>query len=132
MRARRLVTHTLATLAIAAGLAVAGPAWSDPPRASATAAPAPTPKSTARTYMVRSGDGGWSQIAKSHGVTMKQLLAANHATTATPVRAGQTIHLPASAAKDHKATAKPAHAKAPPAKTATARATARPRGWPEH
>jgi len=119
MGARHLLTHTritLATLAIAAGLTAAGPAWSDPPRPTATAAPTSAPKSAAHTYVVRAGDGGWSQIAKAHGVTMKQLLVANHATTTTPVRAGQTIRLPATAVKDHKA-AKTVHAKAASAKT---------------
>ena len=48
---------------------------------------------------------------------MAQLLAANHATTTTPVRTGQTIQLPASAHETNKR-AKPTARKpaTPPAK----------------
>jgi LysM repeat protein len=65
-------------------------------------------------YVVHAGDGGWWRIAVAHGVTMQQLLTANHATTATPVRAGQTIQLPASAHDPSKHT-KPAAKKPAPA-----------------
>ncbi len=54
-------------------------------------------KATAHTYVVRTGDGGWWRVAQAHGVTVSQLLAANHATTATPIRVGQTVTLPAQA-----------------------------------
>ena len=54
-------------------------------------------KATAHTYVVRAGDGGWWRIAQTHGVTLSQLLAANHATTAAPIRVGQTVTLPAQA-----------------------------------
>jgi LysM repeat protein len=52
-----------------------------------------------RTYVVHANEG-WFQIAKSHGTTMRELLAANHATTGTKLHVGQKIQLP------------PAHAKA--------------------
>ncbi len=45
------------------------------------------------TYVVRANEG-WFQIAKSHGTSMKELLAANHATTATKLRVGEKIQLP--------------------------------------
>jgi len=54
-------------------------------------------KATPHTYVVRAADGGWWRIAQTHGVTLSQLLAANHATTATPIRVGQTVTLPAQA-----------------------------------
>ncbi len=54
-------------------------------------------KATAHTYVVRAGDGGWWRLAQTHGVTLSQLLAANHATSATPIRVGQTLTLPARA-----------------------------------
>jgi LysM repeat protein len=54
-------------------------------------------KATAHTYVVRAGDGGWWRIAQAHGVTLSQLLAANHATAAAPLRVGQTVTLPAQA-----------------------------------
>jgi hypothetical protein len=46
---------------------------------------------------------------------MQHLLAANHATTTTPVKAGQRIHLPADARDDH---AHPATTHATPTKHA--------------
>jgi hypothetical protein len=66
-------------------LGVAGPASAAPRRA------------TAHTYVVRAGDGGWWRVAQIHGVTLSELLAANHATSTTPIRVGQTVMLPAQA-----------------------------------
>lgn len=56
-----------------------------------------------KTYVVRPNEG-WFQIAKSHNVTMKDLLAKNHATLATKLHAGQKLQIPAAAAHP-----KPAH-----------------------
>ncbi len=56
-----------------------------------------------KTYIVRPNEG-WFQIAKSHGVTMKELLAKNHATLATKLHAGQKLQIPSPAHP------KPAHA----------------------
>jgi LysM repeat protein len=98
----------LAYIALVVTMAV----WAD----SAWSAPPPR-KAATHAYVVRAGDGGWWRIAHAHGVPMAQLLAANHATTATPVRTGQTIQLPASAHETTKR-AKTATRKAatPPAK----------------
>jgi len=78
----------LAYIAILVTAAVwADTAWSAP-----TAKPATPPT---HAYVVRQGDGGWWKLAHGQGVTLAQLLAANHATTATPLRVGQTIRMPA-------------------------------------
>ncbi len=66
-------------------LGVAGPAFAAPRKA------------TAHSYVVRAGDGGWWRVAQAHGVTLSALLAANRATSATPIRVGQTVLLPAHA-----------------------------------
>ncbi len=59
---------------------------------------ATTPASCANgTYTIVRGDG-WLAIAKKVGVTSKTLLAANNATTNTPLFAGRTVCLPAGAA----------------------------------
>jgi LysM repeat protein len=101
--------HHLAHIAAAVALAGAciglaeEPAWSKTPTKTAMA-----PKTApARTYVVRTGDNWW-QIAHSHGTTLPHLLAANHATMATPVNVGAKIKLPADAKADPKTTA--AHA----------------------
>ncbi|HEY3815993.1 MAG TPA: LysM peptidoglycan-binding domain-containing protein [Polyangiaceae bacterium] len=74
--------------------------------ASAKTAPATNTKAApARSYVVRAGDGGWFQLAKARGTTMPKLLAANHATAATPLKTGQHIRLPADARQDHPRTA---------------------------
>jgi LysM repeat protein len=98
----------LAYVALVVTMAV----WAD----SAWSAPAPR-KAVTHAYVVRTGDGGWWRIAHTHGIAMAQLLAANHATTTTPVRTGQTIQLPASAHETNKR-AKPTARKpaTPPAK----------------
>jgi hypothetical protein len=57
----------------------------------------------ARTMVVRSGDGGWWQIARAHGTTVPHLLAANHATLATHVKVGDHLRLPAEPRSDAKA-----------------------------
>ena len=67
----------------------------------ASAKDAPTKSAPVRSYVVRTGDGGWFQLARAHGTTMQHLLAANHATATTPVKTGQRIHLPADAHDDH-------------------------------
>jgi LysM repeat protein len=63
-----------------------------------------------RSYVVKANEG-WFQIAKSQKTTMKDLLAANHATTATKLRVGQKIQLPPAPA--HPKTAKAAPKAAP-------------------
>lgn len=95
---------------VAAGL-YAPVAWSAP-RATATTHKPPS----THAYVVKAGDGGWWAIAKAHGVTMEQLLAANHANAGAPVKVGQTIALPPGAHDPSK------HA---PAKTTTANANAK-------
>ena len=89
----------IATVILAVG-AFAGSAWSGVKAATAQH------KVGQHEYVVRNGDGWW-QIAHTHGVTMQQILTANHATATTPVRSGQTIHLPPG-------THEPVHAKAQP------------------
>ena len=74
---------------------------------------APTKAAPARSYVVRTGDGGWFQLARAHGTTMQHMLAANHATASTPVKTGQHIHLPADARDDHAHAAPAAHAVQP-------------------
>jgi LysM repeat protein len=74
---------------VAASVTVAAAVWSS------TALPAThKPAAPTTSYVVHAGDGGWWAIAKAHGVTLPQLLAANHAKTTTPVRVGETITLP--------------------------------------
>jgi len=86
----------LATIAIASSLVLgSGLAWSAPHKAQAPA----------RTCVVKAGDGGWFKLAHAHGVSLSQLLAANKATTATPLRVGETVKLPPQA-KDPASTAK--------------------------
>jgi hypothetical protein len=90
---RPRVAHIVAIAAAVAVSALAtGTAW---------AKDAPTRAAPARSCVVRAGDGGWFQLARAHGTTMQHLLAANHATAATPVKTGQRIHLPADARDDH-------------------------------
>ncbi|MGD0524434.1 MAG: LysM domain-containing protein [Polyangiaceae bacterium] len=101
---RSRVAHIIAvTAVVTASVLVAGTASAaqTPP-----AKTAPAKSAAAHSYVVKSGDGGWSQLAKAHGTTMPRLLAANHATAATPVKAGQRIQLPAAthAAPSHAAT----------------------------
>lgn len=90
---RSRVAHIIAIAAVvAASVLVAGAA------SAAQTAPAktsPAKSAPAHSYVVKSGDGGWSQLAKAHATTMPRLLAANHATVGTPVKAGQRIQLPA-------------------------------------
>ena len=94
-------------VALTAGaLFIAPPAWAR--AVSASHAPA-------RSYVVKHGDGGWSQVATAHHTTMPKLLAANHANAATPLRVGQHINLPADAKAAHPAKT----AQAPKGKAAT-------------
>ncbi len=104
----------LATIALASSLVLgSGLAWSAPHKAQAPA----------RSYVVRAGDGGWFKVAHAHGVSLSQLLAANKATTATPLRVGETLKLPPQA-KEAASTAKAAKAThaGKPATPAAARA----------
>lgn len=106
---RSRIAHIVAISSIVGALAcVTGTAW---------AKTAPTKAAPARSYVVRSGDGGWSQLAKAHHTTMRHLLAANHATAATPLKAGQRIQLPADARAEHGRA--PATAHLTPAKRAS-------------
>lgn len=91
---RRPIAHIAVLVAAlcTCGLLLEGTAWSK-------TAPAKAP--LARSCVVKSGDGGWFQVAHAHGTTMQHLLAANHASAGTPVKAGQRIQLPADA-KDAK------------------------------
>ncbi len=57
----------------------------------------PGPAASGGTYTVVSGDC-WSCIARKFGVTTRDLLAANGATTSTMIHPGQVIDLPAGAA----------------------------------
>lgn len=86
-------------------------AWSATPPHTTAAAPT-------RAYVVRPSDSGWWKVAHAQGLTLQQLLAVNHATTATPLRVGQTIRLPAAAHEASKhpkqPTHKPAKRQAPP------------------
>jgi LysM repeat protein len=94
----------LATIAVASSLVLgSGLAWSAPHKAQTPAA---------RTYVVKAGDGGWFKVAQAHHVSLPQLLAANKATTATPLRVGQTLKLPPQA-KDPPRAGKVAKAAAP-------------------
>jgi LysM repeat protein len=100
----RAIVRFAAVLAVAAVSALDASAGAAPARAAA-AKPAP-----AHAYVVRAGDGGWFQIAHAHGVTMQQLLAANHATATTRVMAGQKINVPATVKAKARAAAPPKHA----------------------
>jgi hypothetical protein len=107
----------LASLACAIALSLA--------TGTASSASAVSHKAVGRPYVVRPGDGGWWKVAQAHGVTLPQLLAANHATAATPLRVGQTVMLPPQAHDPAKA-AKAAHGKASAASANKTAAPARP------
>ena len=118
---RRSIAHIAAGAVVIAACACLseGTAWSRaarPPPAPAAPVARQVP---AHTYTVHAGEGWW-QIAHAHGTTLPHLLAANHATTVTPVNAGQKIKLPADARVDPKV----AHAAAAPAAPRHAPATA--------
>jgi len=102
---RARVAHIIAIAAVISAIGLATQtAW---------AKDAPAKAAPARSYVVRTGDGGWFQLARAHGTTMQHLLAANHATASTPVKTGQHIRLPADARADHAraATTHPTQAK---------------------
>jgi LysM repeat protein len=69
------------------------------PQANSTASPAPEvppqagPASSARSYVVRSGDSPYS-IARKNGVKLETLLAANPGLDPRKLRPGQTLSLP--------------------------------------
>jgi LysM repeat protein len=113
---RRHIPHIASLVAVVAAFSLAegtALAKSATPPTAAPAHAATVKAAPARTYLAKPGDGWW-QIAHDHGTTVPHLLAANHATAATPVNAGAHIKLPA----DAKVTAKPAkatHAKVTPA-----------------
>jgi hypothetical protein len=86
--------------------------------ATASSAATAAKKAPARSYVVKNGDGGWFQLAHAHHTTMAHLLAANHASAGTPVKAGQAIKLPGDAKDPPKAKAKTASTNVPPAKRA--------------
>ena len=87
----------LAHIVVVAMVVTAGMCLTENASAKAAAAKA----AAARSYVVRPGDGGWFQLARAHGTSMQQLLAANHATAATPLKTGQRIHLPTDARDEH-------------------------------
>ncbi len=93
---RSRVAHIIAVTAVS--MLVAGTAFAAQTPSAKTA---PAKAAPARSYTVKSGDGGWSQLAKAHGTSMPRLLAANHATAGTPVKAGQRIQLPAGSRDAH-------------------------------
>jgi LysM repeat protein len=95
------VRHLAAIAVVSSLVVVSGLAWSAPHR-----------PQVPRSYVVKAGDSGWWKVAHAHNVSLSQLLAANHATTATPLRVGQTVKLPPQAHDTPKA-AKPATATAP-------------------
>jgi LysM repeat protein len=109
MERRRILAHTqlaAIVLVVAVGAALGGGVASASQVASSKAP-------SARTYVVRAGDGGWLQIAKAHGVTMPHLLAANHATPATRVVAGEKIALPPAPKSKAKSAVRPPTKHAP-------------------
>jgi len=59
-----------------------------------TAAATPAAKASARTYTVRKGDT-LSSIARRHGVSVKDLVAANNLASKGHIRAGQKLRVPA-------------------------------------
>jgi LysM repeat protein len=89
------------------------------------AAPSKRPN-CAKKYTVQAGDA-WISIATRAGVTTKQLLAANNATTKTPIYPGRDICLPDNATtpttKTPPAAATPATKSAAPAPKATTTTT---------
>lgn len=76
-------------------------------QARTAAAPAATPATHAtHAYVAKPGDG-WFQIAHAQGVPMQKLLAANHATTSTPLNVGQKLVVPGAAKPKPKAQPQP-------------------------
>jgi LysM domain len=95
----------VAAVLVAAGLAFA-PTGADAAQGARAPSARPTPT---HAYVVKAGDGGWFQIAHAQGVTMQQLLQANHATTTTRVNAGQKLNVPGKAKPKVAARPTPAH-----------------------
>jgi len=102
----------VAVFSLVEGNADAKTATTQSPTPAAHAATA-TRAAPARSYLVKPGDGWW-QIAHDHGTTVPHLLAANHATAATPLNPGAHVKLPADARVTAKA-AKTTTAKQAPA-----------------
>jgi LysM repeat protein len=121
---RRSIAHIATVVAVIAACAGLAEGTASARTASPAAAPAKAPP--AHTYVVKAGDG-WFQIAQAHHTTLPHLLAANKATAATPVNAGQKIKLPADARVDTKATAHPAQTTAKRGPTAATTLKAQPR-----
>jgi LysM repeat protein len=70
--------------------------------------PTPAPTMTAAsTYTVVSGDNLW-KIAKKHGITTKEIAAANNLRPDTPLREGQKLLIPGKAIPSSTASAVPA------------------------
>jgi LysM repeat protein len=122
---RRSIAHIATVAAVIAACVGLAEGSASARTASLAAAPAKAPP--ARAYVVKTGDGGWFQIAQAHHTTLQHLLAANKATAATPVDAGQKIKLPADARVDTKASARPAQTTAKRGRTAAATAKTQPR-----
>lgn len=104
-------------VSVAEPVAVAAPATSSAAPATATTAPAPKVQAAVapvctRSYEVVAGDY-WILIATKVSVTTKELLAANNATTSTPLYPGRSICLPRNASAPTTAPAKPATTAAP-------------------
>lgn len=76
-------------------------------------------------YKVVTGDF-WIRIAKLHGISLRQLLAANNARTGTPIYPGRTVCLPAGV----QARTRPAPAAAPATTVAPTRSTTAPKAAP--
>jgi LysM repeat protein len=124
---RSHLAHIVAAVVLAgasAGL-TEGTAWSKTPTKTAMA-----PKASVHTYVVRAGDSWW-QIAHAHGTTLQHLLAANHATTSTPVNAGAHVTLPADAKPDTKASRSTTQTKPAQQATRSAPAQTQPQAWPK-
>jgi hypothetical protein len=106
----------VAAACVVAGVGGVSTAWSAPAVRTGTGAAAQHASLSkgapsahgARMYVVHDGEGWW-QIAQAHHVSMKQLLDANHATLATKLEPGKTIHLPAGARAPGHAAAHPGH-----------------------
>jgi membrane-bound lytic murein transglycosylase D len=73
----------------------AGQRLSVPGAARSASSGAPAPRASARTYTVRQGDTV-SSIARRHGVSVKDLLAANNLSRSGHIRTGQKLRVPAS------------------------------------
>jgi LysM repeat protein len=106
MRVPGLVSSVATVVALVSCAAFASAAPPTAKKPTVARAPAHTAPLT-HAYVVKAGDGGWFHLAQTHGITLPQLLTANHAKAETPVRVGQTIQMPA-APRKHAPSASPA------------------------